>query len=147
MHISLSLCIFVMLDFYPHFPHDHTFSNMCKNINHNCPDDKLVYALLSARCLFKYFCNTSTVAAFIRFIPVPNIPKMCYMMIDCHDDVIKWKHFPRYWPFVREIHRFTSQRPVTRSFDVFFDRRLNKWLSKQSTLVIWDAIALVRTSP
>ena len=19
----------------------------------------------------------------------------------CHDDVIKWKHFPRYWPFVR----------------------------------------------
>ena len=20
-------------------------------------------------------------------------------------DVIKWKHFPRYWPFVREIHR------------------------------------------
>ena len=23
----------------------------------------------------------------------------------CHDDVIKWKHFPRYWPFVRGIHR------------------------------------------
>ena len=22
-----------------------------------------------------------------------------------HHDVIKWKHFPRYWPFVREIHR------------------------------------------
>ena len=22
-----------------------------------------------------------------------------------HDDVIKWKHFPRNWPFVREIHR------------------------------------------
>ena len=22
-----------------------------------------------------------------------------------HDDVIKWEHFPRYWPFVREIHR------------------------------------------
>ena len=26
---------------------------------------------------------------------------------------------------------FPVQRPVTRSFDVFFDRRLNKWLSKQ----------------
>ena len=24
-----------------------------------------------------------------------------------HDDVIKWKHFPRYWPFVRGIHRTT----------------------------------------
>ena len=23
----------------------------------------------------------------------------------CHDDVIKWKHFPPYWPFVRGIHR------------------------------------------
>ena len=22
-----------------------------------------------------------------------------------YDDVIKWKHFPRNWPFVREIHR------------------------------------------
>ena len=24
-----------------------------------------------------------------------------------HDDVIKWKHFTRYWPFVRGIHRST----------------------------------------
>ena len=22
-----------------------------------------------------------------------------------HNDVIKWKHYPRYWPFVRGIHR------------------------------------------
>ena len=141
-----------------------------------------------------------------------------------HDDVTKWKHFPRYWPFVRGIHRsqvnsphkgqwrgalmfslicvwisgwvnnreagelrryrahydvsvmyslfwiyvlalqfsedyitwwhcqmetfsallglcvgnssvtgeFPTQRPVTRSFDVFFDLRLNKRLGKQS---------------
>ena len=52
------------------------------------------------------------------------------------DDVIKWKYFPRYWPFLRGIHRSVvnspSQRPVTRSFDVFFDLRPNKWLSKQS---------------
>ena len=27
---------------------------------------------------------------------------------------------------------FPAQRPVTRCFDVFFDLRLNKWLSKQS---------------
>ena len=50
-----------------------------------------------------------------------------------HDDVIKRKHFPRYWPSVRGIHRsieFPTQRPVTRSFDVSFDLRLNKRLSK-----------------
>ena len=49
-----------------------------------------------------------------------------------HDDVFKWKHFPRYWPFVRGIHRIPAQRPVTGSFDVFFDLRLNKRLGKQS---------------
>ena len=25
--------------------------------------------------------------------------------VERHDDVIKWNHFPRYWPFVRGIHR------------------------------------------
>ena len=25
--------------------------------------------------------------------------------LDTYDDVIKWKHFPRNWPFVRGIHR------------------------------------------
>ena len=28
-----------------------------------------------------------------------------------HDDVIKWKHFPRYWPFVRGIHRWSVNSP------------------------------------
>ena len=28
-----------------------------------------------------------------------------------HDDIIKWKHFPRYWPFVRGIHRFPANSP------------------------------------
>ena len=28
-----------------------------------------------------------------------------YMEDRIHDDVIKWKHFPRNWPFVRGIHR------------------------------------------
>ena len=28
-----------------------------------------------------------------------------------HDDVIKWKHFPRYWPFVLGIHRSPVNSP------------------------------------
>ena len=28
-----------------------------------------------------------------------------------HDNVIKWKHFPRYWPFVRGIHRSPVNSP------------------------------------
>ena len=33
-----------------------------------------------------------------------------YMKHD-HDDVIKWKHFPCYWPFVRGIHRSPVNSP------------------------------------
>ena len=67
----------------------------------------------------------------------PNVSRS-RSTISSHDDVIKWKHFPLYWPFVRGIHRspvtgeFPSQRPVTRSFCVFFYLHLNKRLSKQS---------------
>ena len=28
-----------------------------------------------------------------------------------HDDVIKWEHFPRYWPFVQWIYRSTMNSP------------------------------------
>ena len=45
-----------------------------------------------------------------------------------HDDVIKWKHLCGEFTGPGE---FPTQRPVTRSFDVFFDLRLNKRLSKQ----------------
>ena len=84
-----------------------------------------------------------------------------YKLMDGHDDVIKWKHFLRYWPFVRGIYRSLVNSPHrgqwrgalmlvrldlfnddTRpsghissprwSFDVFFDLRLIKRLSKHS---------------
>ena len=34
-----------------------------------------------------------------------------YLVSVIHDDVIKWKHFPRYWPFVRGIHRSPVNSP------------------------------------
>ena len=49
--------------------------------------------------------------------------------------LLTWKHFPRYWPLRRNSPvpgEFPAQRPVTRSFDVFFDLGLNKRLRKQS---------------
>ena len=53
-----------------------------------------------------------------------------------HEDVIKMETFPRYWTFVRIIHwspvNSPHKWPVTLSFDIFFDLRLNKRLSKQS---------------
>ena len=53
-----------------------------------------------------------------------------------HDDIIKWNHFPLYWPLCGEFTdsspvtgEFPAQRPVR--FGVFFDLRLNKRLRKQ----------------
>ena len=57
------------------------------------------------------------------YVAFPNLDKG--RVAKAHDDVIKRKPFPRNWPFVR---RFPAQRPVTRSFDVFFDLR---WINGQ----------------
>ena len=49
-----------------------------------------------------------------------------------------WRHFSRYWRFVRGIHRWPC------SFYVFFDLRLNKRLNKQSRRQWFsDAITLM----
>ena len=73
---------------------------------------------------FAFFCSLRGESAGDRWIP------------HSHDDVIKWKHFPCYWTFVRGIYWWLVDSPhkwpVTRSFDVFFDMRLNTRLSKQS---------------
>ena len=31
--------------------------------------------------------------------------------LEKHDDVIKWKHFPHYWPFMRGIHQSLVDSP------------------------------------
>ena len=50
-------------------------------------------------------------------------------------DVIKWKHFPLYWPFVRGIHLSPVNSPHKGQWSgaliFFFDLCLNKRLSKQ----------------
>ena len=40
----------------------------------------------------------------LHTIPTPG-------SVSSHDDVIKWKHFPRNWPFVRGIHRSPVNSP------------------------------------
>ena len=54
--------------------------------------------------MFPSYRQTSYKAAYMHMhinkYTVTNSVKRSW-----HDDVIKWKHFLRYWPFVREIHR------------------------------------------
>ena len=53
------------------------------------------------------------VAAYTS-LPVCGISEWCSgprWELLAHDDVIKWKHFPRDWPFVRGIHRSPVNSP------------------------------------
>ena len=90
----------------------------------------------------------------------------------CHDDIIIWKHFPHYWPFVWGIHRSPVNSPHKgqwRGASMFsllcaLNKRLNKqlwgwwfeWVSEWLSLTafleqrtarsIWDTITLIMTS-
>ena len=48
-------------------------------------------------------------AMVVKAVPVDDLVSLVAGAF--HDDVIKWKHFPRNWPFVREIHRSPMNFP------------------------------------
>ena len=56
---------------------------------------------------YTLLCNVSEAYTCIRS------GLMCNTIINTSilDDVMKWKHFPRYWPFVRVIHRSPVNSP------------------------------------
>ena len=64
-----------------------------------------------------------------------------------HYYVIKWEHFPHYWPFVRGIHRSPVDSPHKgqwRGALVFFLSVPEQTVEQTiETPVIWDAIALI----
>ena len=51
------------------------------------------------------------VYALLCFVVVCCLSIYWYSSVLLHDDVIKWKHFPRYWPFVQGIHRWPVNSP------------------------------------
>ena len=55
-----------------------------------------------------YYCSCKPGAYHYQ----PCLENVPHHGIACHhDDVIQWKHFPRYWSFVRGIHRSPVNSP------------------------------------
>ena len=86
-------------------------------------DNQLQSLNIRPQQLTKHICAVSIVGHFTQQ-PFLGIPVPCPavkskepfgrsgMDSTCtHDDVIKWKHFPRNWPFVRGIHRSPVNSP------------------------------------
>ena len=73
-----------------------------------------------------YFFNGFVLSSVVMMISTD--------IVKYDDDVIKWKHFPRNWPFVRGIHRspVNSLHKDQWRGNAFIDLRPNKQLSKQS---------------
>ena len=72
-----------------------------------------------------------------------------------HDDVIKWKHFPRYRPFVRVIHRSPVNSPHKGQWRgaLMFSlicAWINGWVNNRETgdlrrhRAYWDVIVILR---
>ena len=80
-------------------------------------------------------CTGDVKTCLQRFQGIPGLSPWRPPLF-CHDDVIKWKHFPRYWPFVREIHRSPVNSPhkVQRRGALMFSlicARINGWVNNR----------------
>ena len=75
-------------------------SSLDLNIERHLPNSTCLWMLLirlNAKCPFVCTCNQLRNPDYKRF--------------SNHDDAIKWKHFPRYWPFMRGIHPSAVNSP------------------------------------
>ena len=57
-----------------------------------------VHSFVWNRLMANYLANVVSFSPWYR-----HLESRAFCLL--HDDVIKWKHFPRNWPFVRGIHR------------------------------------------
>ena len=87
--------------------------------------------------------NHRCIAIYLRVMQIPMLPKRCFISTfgtRWLPLVSRWRHQMETFSALLALcagnspvtGEFPAQRPVTRSFDVSFDPRLNKRLSKQS---------------
>ena len=84
-------------------------------------------------------------------------PARTHSPLGINDDVIKWKHLPSYWPFVRGIHRSPVNSPCKGQWRgaLMFSlicARINDWVNNREAgdlrrrLAHYDVTVMYRTS-
>ena len=92
------------------------------------------------RCM--YFCILIHLTGYWRMkllihaLKHPWMLRHEWVMLQMHDDVIKWKYFPRYWPFVRGIHRSPLNSPHKGQWRgalmfTLISARINGWVNNR----------------
>ena len=78
--------------------------DLCLLFENRCSDYRYSIFLTEKR-----FFPVKLQFRYLVYAKINNTSANEYPLI--HDDVIKWKHFPRYWPLVRGIHRSPVKSP------------------------------------
>ena len=83
--------------------------------------------------LEKKVCKPTQINSIVCYflLCLQNSRSYNYVM---HDDVIKWKYFPRHWPFVRGIHRSPVNSPHKGPWALMFSLScvwINGWVSNR----------------
>ena len=121
-----------------------TIANHCYCIEAVPIGSQLALSILRTQRLIRIMLWSMTwrlVITWVSFQTIDNRRRMAFAwesetgyLFLVHDDVIKWKYFPRYWPFARGIHRLPVNSPHKgqwRGALRFLWFALNKRLSKQ----------------
>ena len=87
----------------------------------NCQNDNFWCRQSWRRHIFWFWW--SQLSIFINDISIS-----VYKLVLKHDDIIKWKHFPRYWPFVRGIHQSKGQWRWALMFSLICTQ-INGWVN------------------
>ena len=87
--------------------------------------------------------NFVTIAAVVALVPASAGTVLNEEPDMFHDDVIKWKHFPCYWPFVWGIHLSPVNSPHKGQWHgaLMFSMICawtNDWINTMETSVIWE---------
>ena len=72
----------------------------------------------------------------MTFTKITEVSQEPHQKSQNNDDVIKWKHFSRYWPFVRGIHRSLMNSPHKSQWHgalmfSFIYTRINDWVNNR----------------
>ena len=79
------------------------------SIEGNFTSDSSVTVCLINKLTAGFHCSTVSHKIIFAYIELPNL--QLWDANNVHDDVIKWKHFPRHWPFVQGINRSPVNSP------------------------------------
>ena len=95
--------IFVNPDLCRHMAslvHNELIAVALSRLTNSATTKKISCLLWSQQCACRWLSNWAT-----------HLQVLWQPISVSYDDIIKWKHFPRYWPFVRGIHRSPVNSP------------------------------------